>query len=399
MKATTSMKYQLLGLAAAFLLGPLYVQAQNLNVVNAYNAMNNGDLDEAAAYIEPAIENDKTAMKEKTWRYRGQIYSEIARGRDEALKAKYPNALQIAVDSYVKAMKLDKRDSWKRENQLALGELQVASMNAAIKAFEDKEYDQAIAGFLMGEDIAKKLGVVDTNAVYNSALAYEAKGDTSMAIQRYQECIDLGYNAPSIYRYLANIQRQAGHLDQAIATTRAGLKAHPGNKEMMLDEVAFLLEADRMEEAESSVKQALVADPDNPVLYAVLGSLYDSKANPKEGEVEEAEMLKWYDKAEEAYKNSIEADPEFFDGYYNIGVLYNNRAAYEYAKCNQLDSDAAYEKCTKQADKIYLKTIPYFERAHEIRPDDRNTMQQLKILYAKTQDTEKYDAIKQELGE
>jgi len=80
-------------------------------------------------------------------------------------------------------------------------------------------------------------------------------------------------------------------------------------------------------------------------------------------------------------------------------VLYNNRAAFEYEKCNAIKDDAKYSACKKAADEIYLKTIPYFEKAHELKPDDRASMEQLKKLYAKTADTEKYNAIKKELGE
>ena len=43
--------------------------------------------------------------------------------------------------------------------------------------------------------------------------------------------------------------------------------------------------------------------------------------------------------------------------------------------------------------------MPYFEKAHELRPDDKPTMQQLKKLYAKTNDTAKYEAMKKLLGE
>src|SRR5690606_9566604 len=218
-------------------------------------------------------------------------------------------------------------------------------------------------------------------------------------MERYAECIRIGYDKPEVFRYLASMQKRTGNLDAAIRSTQQGLAKYPDHKELMLDQVAFLLEANRMDDAETSVEAAIQADPTNPVLYSVLGSLYDGKANPKEGEVSEAEMIKWYDLAEKAYKQSIEVDPAFFDSYYNIGVLYNNRAAYEYEKCNQIKDDRKYEACKKVADDIYLKTVPYFEKAHELRPDDKSTMQQLRILYAKTGDTEKYNTIKAKLGE
>lgn len=378
---------------------PMALHAQNRNVVSAYNYMGDGNYAKAVEYIEPAIANETTSTKEKTWRYRGTIYARIATGTDDALKQQFPDALQKAIESFLRANELDEKGHYKEENQRALHELRITALNNGVEAFNKKEFGKAISEYALSERIAEAYGQVDTSAVFNSAVAYEAMGDTAMAIERYAACIAMGYDQPEVFRYLASLQKRSGDLNAAIATTQQGLAKHTDHKELMLDQVAFLLEANRMEEAEVSVKAAIQADPANPVLYSVLGSLYDGKANPKEGEVPEAEMIKWYNLAEEAYKQSIEADPAFFDGYYNIGVLYNNRAAYEYEKCNQIKDDAKYNACKKVADDIYLKTVPYFEKAHELRPEDVSTMQQLKILYAKTGDTEKYNAIKQELGE
>ncbi|MBP8823331.1 MAG: tetratricopeptide repeat protein [Flavobacteriales bacterium] len=391
-----SIKHYFVGTA---LLASMGAHAQNSRVVSAYNYMNDGDYDKAAEYIEPATTNETTAGKEKTWRYRGTIYGQIALGKDEALKAKYPKALEQAVESYIKANELDPKGGYKEENTRALMNLQITALNGGNDAFNQKHYDKAIEGYLQSERISKALGRVDSNAVFNSALAYESKGDTAMAILRYAECIKIGYDKPEVYRYLAGMQKRTGNLDAAIATTKQGIAKYPENKELMLDQVAFQLDGNRMEEAETSVKAAIEKDPTNPVLYSVLGSLYDGKANPKEGTVAEGEMVKWYELAEQAYKKSIEVDPTFFDSYYNIGVLYNNRAAFEYEKCNQIKDDTKYAACKEKADQIYLQTIPFFEKAHELKPEDMASMQQLKKLYAKAGNTEKYNAIKKLLGE
>ena len=143
------------------------------------------------------------------------------------------------------------------------------------------------------------------------------------------------------------------------------------------------------------MKLGIQKDPNNAVLWSVLASLNDKKATDA---TEEAEMTKWYQKAEEAYKKSIELDPKFFDSYFNIGVLYNNRAAYEYEKCNKIKSDTEYTKCKKVADEIYVMAVPFFEKAHELKADDVQTVQQLMKLYAKTGDQDKYAAMKALLG-
>lgn len=372
--------------------------AQNVNVVNAYNYMKNGELAKAAEHIEPAIADAKTGGNEKTWRYRGDIYRLIAASEDAALQAQFPDALDRAIDSYLKANELDTKGSYKRENVQALGALQGLSLNAGNDAFSGKRYDEAIARYGQSERIAKAFGQLDTNAMFNSALAYDTKGDGPGAIRRYQECLAVGYNKPEVFRYLASVQRRGGDLDAAIKTGYAGLEVHPDEKDIILDVMSFLLEADRSEEAENMVKVALEKDPNNAVLYSVLGSLYDKKASAATEAGNEAEMNKWYDLAEEAYKNSIAKDEAFFDAYFNIGVLYNNRAAFEYDKISKIKSDSEYQKAKKGADDLYLKAKPYFEKAHDLRPDDAQTIQQLMKLYAKTNDQERYQKMRDKLG-
>lgn len=372
----------------------LGLMAQNANVVNAYNHMKDGQLAKATEYIEPAILDAKTGASEKTWRYRADIYRLIALGEDEALKSQFPEALGRAAESYLKANELDTKGSYKAENDRALLALQGASLNAGNDAFGKKDYQVAIDRYARSEMIAKALGQVDTNAVFNSALAYESKGDGAMAIERYREAIKIGYAKPEVYRYISSLQRKGEDLTGAIETTREGLTRFPADKDLMLDEMTFLLAADRSEEAEASVKAALSKTPSNAVLWSVLGGLYDKKAADAK---DEPAMLEWYGKAEESYKKSIEMDAKFFDAYFNIGVLYNNRAAFEYEKCNKLRSDTEYAACKKVADEIYLKAVPYFEQAHALNDTDLQTLQQLIKLYGKTNDQAKYKVMKDKL--
>ncbi len=376
------------------------VVAQNSAVTSAFMAMGDNKLDEAAGYIEPTILHETTMLKEKTWRYRGQIYQRIAYGDDAALKAKYPDALEKSIASFIKAKELDTKNAEKADNDKALRGLQAMALNAGNDAFTAKEYDKAILLYGQSESIAKNFGEVDSNAVFNSALAFESKGDHAEALKRYQQCISIGYDKPEIFRYASSLQQRNGDLNGAIATTQAGRKRHPNDKELMLDEVAQLQQAGRIGEVETSVAAALEKDPGNCVLHSLQASIYEGKADPKGGtKPAEAEMYALYDKAEASYKKSIECDPNFFDSYFNIGVLYNNRAAYEYEKANNEKDDVKYEKLKKGADEIYVKAIPYFEKAHELKPDDRPTIAQLKTLYAKQQNNVQFDEMSKLLGE
>lgn len=376
------MRKTLATLACAATIG---AAAQNSAVVSAYNYLQDGDLAKAAEFIEPAITNEGTMVKAKTWFYRGQIYQRVTMGDDAALKGQFPDALDKAVSSFQKCKELDAKAEFKDESLQALVALQGTALNEGIMAHEAKDYDKAVARYALSEAVAKHLGIVDSSGVYNSALAYEAKGDMAKAAERYQACIDIGYDKPEIFRYLASLKDRNNDLNGAITTVQAGRKRHPADKELMLDEVAFLQKAGRTGEVEASTRAALQQDPGNCILHSVLAGIHEARGE--------------YDQAETGYRKSVECDPKFFDGYYNIGVLCNNRAATEYDKCAALKDDAAYAKCKKAADEVLLKAIPPFEMAHSLRPDDKPTMQQLKTLYAKAGNTARFEEMKKLLGE
>jgi tetratricopeptide (TPR) repeat protein len=388
MKTTT-----LTTLAFAAALG---LRAQNVNVVSAYNYLQDGNYAKAAEYIEPAIANESTMGKEKTWRYRGDIYRMIAMGEDQTLKSQFPDALQKAIDSYIKARELDVKKENERANIQALGALQIASLNAGNDAFTAKNYDQAVACYENSERIARAAGQVDSLAAFNKALAYETKGDAAKAIEAYRSCLEMGYKKVDLYRFIAAQEKKRGSLDAAIAAVREGGAAFPGNKELIQDELAFLLDAGREAEVEPVVKAALEKDPCNATYHSILASTYEKKAAPA-GAAVPADAEQWLDQAETSYKKAIECDPNFFDAYFNIGVLYNNRAATCYDKANAIKDNAQYNKAKAACDAIYTKATPYFEKAHQLRPDDGPTIQQLMKLYAKTSDQAKYDEMKAKL--
>ena len=78
---------------------PLGLLAQK-DVVSAYNANRRRYL-KAAEFIDMAILDAKANIEEKTWRYRGNIYTNIA--SDSALYAQVPDTLEKAVASFAKA--------------------------------------------------------------------------------------------------------------------------------------------------------------------------------------------------------------------------------------------------------------------------------------------------------
>ena len=75
-------------------------------LTSAYNANKEGNYEEALNYISQASTNPKATGKEKYWRFRGDIYMNVA--MDSVLSMKYANSFNEAVAAYTKALEMSK---------------------------------------------------------------------------------------------------------------------------------------------------------------------------------------------------------------------------------------------------------------------------------------------------
>ena len=141
--------------------------------------------------------------------------------------------------------------------------------------------------------------------------------------------------------------------------------------------------ADEAEAAMEYLKLAQAEDPKNLSYISAEGSLYD-----KMGEQE---------KALEIYQKCMDMDSTFFDAYYNTGVIYYNKAYQMYKDAESIRIAKDYGDAVDAADIVLAKALPYMEKAHQINPKDRQTLETLKTLYYRMQMNDKYEAVKAEL--
>ena len=349
-------------------------------VVSAYNANKEGDFATAAVYIEQAIENPKANVKNKTWRYRGEIYLNIS--RDSALFAAYPDALVRAKESYFKAQELDARGSYKSEIQVGLGQVQMAASNAGIGNYNSGNYASAGAFFDLGAEIARAFDATDTMAVYNSALCYEKAGEVDLAIDRYRACADIQYQVPNVFLFISNLYRENGREAEALQTLAEARAMYPREQSLIIEELNIYLSNEEFDKAKENLALAAEQDPTNEILWFSLGSVLDNLGN--------------VDEAIDAYKKALEIKADYFDANYNLGALYFNQAVQGINEANDMwkprmtKSESQNQKQIEEdAKALFMTAKPYLEAAHLADEDDLETMRSLRDIYARTGDDEK----------
>ncbi|MFT4661014.1 MAG: tetratricopeptide (TPR) repeat protein [Patiriisocius sp.] len=337
----------------------------------------------AVGYIEPATTHEKTAIKEKTWRYRGDIYQLLSRFLEKpGFSDISPNPVELGAESYMKALDLDTKGSYEKENTLGLSIMQNISVNSGINLYNVEDYAGAYKHFDSANMMADKMGIVDSTAIFNAGLSADRAGDNTNAMMYYRKAIDMKFPDPSLYKFLYDVTVKGGDKEQALKVLKEGRVAHPNDQGLLIDEVNVYLEDDNLEEALSNLEMSLKNDPDNSVLNYSAGSVYDNLGKMPE--------------ARAAYDKAISLNPDYFEANYNLGASYYNEAAAIIKDVNQMSLSQSKEMAvgTEKANGLFNMAMPFLEKAHELDAEDASTVQSLKEIYVRLKMTDKYKSLK-----
>ena len=392
------MKHSFLKLAAgALTLGlglNVPAQAQNSAVNNAILSLKAGpgQFDKALTSINQAVENEKTKGSAKAWFTRGDVYYTLLDPSTQALYTKSTasmqpgEALQKASESYKKALELDgPTGEFGKQVPERLNNLYNEAFNSGVVGYQAKEYDKALAGFRLASQIKPQ----DSTAVLYSAYTQDAKQDYAGAKVSYNQLLGLDVYkskpAPvTVYTRLLAIAKEEKNTAEAQKIVQQGLAAYPNNKTFLIEDLNMSMTGGNNTAALDKISKAIAADPGNANLYAVRAGVYDAQ--------------KKNDLAQADYKKSIELDPNNFESQFNMGIYNFNRAATLRTKSSKMDLktyQAQGKKLDAEAKKYFEASLPYFEKAMEIQPNDRNTVSALQKAYynvGRTADSERMNA-------
>lgn len=340
------------------------------DVVTAYNLNKEGKYMAASEAIDRATTIEKASAKEKTWRYRGDIYLNIA--RDSSLFVQKPTAIETAIESYKKAMELDSRGSYHAEDQAGLQNAQILANNYGAGYYQAQEFKKAANMFDLSTVVAGAFDRIDTLGIFNTALCFEKAGMMDQAIEKYLRCGELNYQVPNVYLFIANMQGQAGDDNAALETLREARKTYPREQSLIIEELNIYIKRGEFDLAKQNLELAAEQDPTNELLWFSLGTVSDN--------------LNKLEDAEAAYLKAIEIKPEYFDANYNLGAMYFNQGVQKIKLANEIPpkENAKYNAMVEKANADFEKALPYLERAFELDGEDQSTIKSLRDIYART---------------
>ncbi len=358
-----------------FILSSFIAQSQTGEVTNAILALNDGMLADAKTSIDKASVHEKTANEPKTYLYKGKVYEAIA--LDPTLGKQTPDAAKVAYEAFKKAKQLDENSAkpgkFKKdiETELASPNLAVAVQNGGIQAYQDKNLDASYDFFTIFQELRPK----DTLGYVYAAQMALAGNKYANAKSAYTNCIEkTGYVSAEIITNLIYIYKTVEsekNYDKALEFAKIGRAKYPTNQNFVIQEIDLLEKTNKLPEAIAGLESIIASGKATFENYLILGSVYEKAKEPT--------------KAKDAYTKALTINPNSFEANYNMGALMFNPAVEiikEVRNMGVQDYNKKGKQMETQAKEILKLTLPYFEKANQVKPDDEGTKRTLKELYS-----------------
>lgn len=364
----------------------------------ASNYLRSNKLDKAMEAINQCITDATTSSDPKTWLLRGNIYMELANTTNDAFKALEANPLQVALESYKKAMEFDTKGENYESIVDRLNAQRTVYFNAAVDHYNKSEYKEAMENFAKGADVIAIAKVSDTTSLLNAALCAELAKEPQLSKQYLHELIKGGYKSVNVYAKLSDLYRLDKDEENAFKVIQEGMQAYPNNMELFLAETNVYLTFGKTDKALANLKATIEKEKSNPSVFFALGTVYDQLSNDSAQTSDFRQQC--FENAVAAYKNALTLTPEYFDAAFNLGALYVNKAATINDEANKLPLDQAdkFDQLKKQADSYLEMATPYLETASTLQPSDLSTLVSLKQIYARTGKSDKLKEVNEKIA-
>ena len=105
------------------------------------------------------------------------------------------------------------------------------------------------------------------------------------------------------------------------------------------------------------------------------------------------------DEAESLYDKTIEMKPDHIYAYIFKGNIIYNKAVDIDNKANEIKDNKEYQKAKAEANALLEQSLPFYEKALELKPDDYENIRWLRSIYYRLDKKDKYNEMEQRLKE
>ncbi|KKB50641.1 MAG: tetratricopeptide repeat protein [Parabacteroides gordonii] len=368
------------------------------------------DFTEARALIKGALENPETKDDAQTWYVAGFIEDQqFSAERTKQILGQQPNepvmydALIAILPYFKKAYELDQlpnekgkiKPKYSKDIKSILSADHVYYFNGGAYYFDQKDYKKAYDFFnqyleiselpmFEGTQTAEKDSTFMTVQFY-AAVAATQLGDSPTAIKALSRAKDTDFRQNDIYQYLAYEYQQAKDTVNFEKVLEEGMAKFPNEEYYLMNLINNYIYSGRNEKAIEYLNTAIAKDPNNSQLYHVMGMVYETG-------------LKDYANAEKYFSKALELNPEAVESLSSLGRVYYNQGVNKQGEANMINDSKKYQEELTVAKDLFKKALPYFEKAHQLKPDESEYKIALRGIYYNLNMGPELEAIEAEMN-
>lgn len=393
------------------------VFAQKSNVSKASNMLYQEPVDYAKAQeaIELAKEDSTTAKEAKTWYVAGRIgYSMANKEVQKMYLNQQPDnnvmfdGLEMMYVNYVQADKydgvLDKKGNVKYKERKKIkadfAEMLNYYINTGAAMFDAQDFEKAYTMFSDYVEITKldmfkgdkKPVVADTmvqQIKYYAAIAASRNEKHDIAIAYAKEVADANCNESANALQILSAEYMAiGDTALYLSTLQDACVKYPENPYFVGTIVNYFVSANQPAEAIKYIDSEIARNPKNVEYMNVKASLM-------------AMQLNQFEEARKVLEQALAIDATNQTSLYEMGRAWAFEGDYIQEKAQDLTSNTEYKKEVERAMEKYKEALKYYEPLRSTMAADSplryDLLQNMKVLYLRLQQNDKYKEVDAEL--
>lgn len=385
LKAMAEKKFILVWLLLNITLLPAFSQV--LMLEKAYNHLKENEMEKSLEAIKLASKHESTAEDPKTWYLRGFIFKELHRTSPDSTVDYRKEALQ----SIIHCIELDRNHLLRKDCEAVSSFIYTSYFNDVIQYLNEGNYPEALN--ILEIFTADSTGVYYAEALYYSGYAHLMKGETTRANQFFQQALQKGYQDPLIYDQLANSYFNNQLYDKAMATVQEGRSLFPEDTRLQISSLNIFMAAKKYKEAKKVAENYLTEKPDDIEVMLVAGTIYEKIA-----QTDTTQRSKYIQKRKDIYLNILQIDPDNSLANYNMGITLYNQAVNLINGNDVYNMDIlAFDQLLSHCSSLFKEALPYIKKAHELSPDNINTLKALEGIYYNLNDRERFSMVREKL--
>ena len=388
---------------------PLVKKAKN------YAMAETPDFSAARAAIAEALEAEPTA---ETYYWAGMIgYQEMTQENYNQMMGKGVNqakagaAVEESYNYWLKADELamiptlDKKGrevvDLKTRNNIAKKMLEYYKQQELVKygiyLNEQKDFEGAYNAF------KKHISIPELAMMQDPKLQKEMPRDTTYTQYKYyaaifavqselhpeaiallEEMKDGDYEAISVNQFLYQEYVAVKDTANFVATLQNAVTRFPQEPWFLQNLINYYIFSGQEQVAVEYLAQAIAREPNVAQYHHIKGNLDESLGN--------------YDEALKDFDEALRCDPTLADAMAGKGRVYYNQAVKMNEAAALINDNKEYKKALEEMNEVFRKSLPFFEEAHKMAPEERQYMQILKGLYYRFHMDAEYNAINEKLN-